>query len=89
VTTGPRYVVLATVHATRVLALGRVDVGLTGLHILDPSEHFVGGEVLRSFSPRNAAGLQLCRVEKSWYLWCHIPGSLSWEPVTNTLGARV
>jgi hypothetical protein len=29
---GPRYVVLAEAHKTRALALGRVDVGFTGLH---------------------------------------------------------
>ncbi len=30
--TGPRHVVLAAAHATRALSLGRVDVGLAGLH---------------------------------------------------------
>ncbi len=29
---GPRYVVLTAAHETRALALGRVDVGFTGLH---------------------------------------------------------
>jgi hypothetical protein len=31
--TGPRHVVLAATHATRALALGRVDIGLAGLHV--------------------------------------------------------
>jgi hypothetical protein len=44
--------------------------------------------VMRHFPPSNA-GLQLCGVEKTCHLWCHIPGSLSWEPEASTLGARV
>ncbi len=31
-TTGSRYVVLAPAHAARALAIGRVNIGLTGLH---------------------------------------------------------
>ncbi len=41
------------------------DKAFLELHLdsmLDPSEHFLGGEVFRAFPPVNA-GLQLCRVE--------------------------
>ncbi len=35
--------------------------------MLDPSEHFLGVEVLRHFPPSNVV-LQFARVEKTWYL---------------------
>jgi hypothetical protein len=40
--TGPRHVVLASAHTTRVLALGRVDIGLADLH---RSLHFLADKV--------------------------------------------
>jgi hypothetical protein len=43
---------------------------------------------LRHFPPIND-DLHLRGIEKTLDLRCHIPGSLSWEPESNTLGTGV
>jgi hypothetical protein len=41
--------------------------------MLDPSEHILGGKVLRTF-PSSNAGLEIRRrIEESWHLRCLVP----------------